>query len=186
LSQWYVVLDGKREGPFSIDDLKRLAAGKPFPSDTLVWSEGMANWSPLNTTDLSRELASAIAPPSLPASVALHSASAAGAEAALGFVDAIKTCFRKYAVFEGRAGLAEYWWFFLFLVLCMFVVWIPFLGWLLLLALIIPSISVTVRRLHDTDRSGWWYLITFVPLVGFIVLVIFLVQKGTEGKNRFG
>ena len=48
------------------------------------------------------------------------------------------------------------------------------------------TISVTIRRLHDTDRSGWWYLLNFIPIIGDIVLLIFMCQKGTEGENRFG
>ena len=54
------------------------------------------------------------------------------------------------------------------------------------LAMLLPTLAVGVRRLHDTDRSGWWLLIAFIPLVGIIVLIIFFVHKGTTGPNRFG
>lgn len=54
------------------------------------------------------------------------------------------------------------------------------------LAMIVPSIAVTVRRLHDTDRSGWWYLLVFVPLIGGLVILVFMFLDGTPGSNRFG
>lgn len=54
------------------------------------------------------------------------------------------------------------------------------------LALLLPSIAVVIRRLHDIDRTGWWILLGFVPIVGTIVLIVFFVQRGTTGANRFG
>jgi uncharacterized membrane protein YhaH (DUF805 family) len=60
------------------------------------------------------------------------------------------------------------------------------LGGLYLLALLIPAIAVGVRRLHDTGRSGLWLLIVFVPLIGAIVLIVFLVQDGAPGENQYG
>ncbi|MCZ8235565.1 MAG: DUF805 domain-containing protein [Inhella sp.] len=99
----------------------------------------------------------------------------------MGFTDAIKTCFSKYATFSGRATRAEYWWFFLFTFLGSL---IPIVGLIFALAVLIPSIAVAVRRLHDTDRSGWWILIGLIPLVGFIVLLVFYCQESKE-PNRF-
>lgn len=109
---------------------------------------------------------------------------------------------RKYAVFSGRARRKEYWYFALgYLVLyvaCALIDWvlgpiwsligedIGLFGLLLAIGLFLPSLAVTVRRLHDTDRSGWWILIFFIPIVGVIVAVVFLASKGTEGDNRFG
>jgi uncharacterized membrane protein YhaH (DUF805 family) len=60
------------------------------------------------------------------------------------------------------------------------------LGGLYGLAVLIPSIAVTVRRLHDTDRSGWWFLIQLIPIVGGIILLVFVCLEGTRGPNRFG
>jgi len=106
----------------------------------------------------------------------------------------------KYAEFQGRARRKEYWLFTLFNLLI--VTGLSFIdmlfGWYSLqgevgmlsgvysLAVLIPSIAVGVRRLHDTDRSGWWMLMCFVPVVGVIVLLIFFVLDGTPGSNRFG
>jgi uncharacterized membrane protein YhaH (DUF805 family) len=106
---------------------------------------------------------------------------------------------QKYAVFSGRARRMEYWMFALFNVLISvglgiidgitgFTVdpGVGVLGAIYALAMIIPSIAVGVRRLHDTDRSGWWCLIGLVPFIGAIVLLIFLVLDSTPGTNRFG
>lgn len=99
---------------------------------------------------------------------------------------------KQYAVFQGRARRKEYWMFFLFNFIASFVLGfvdgmlgIMLLGPLYALAVLIPSIAVTIRRLHDTDRSGWWILIGLIPVVG-IALLIFLCLEGTQGDNRFG
>lgn len=114
-----------------------------------------------------------------------------------GFGNAIAICFRKYLTFSGRAPRAEFWWFTLFYAL---VQWgaavlagvsdMPDAGNVLegvvSLLFFCPSISVGVRRLHDTDRSGWWMWIILVPFVGWIFLLIWYCTRGTPGANRFG
>jgi uncharacterized membrane protein YhaH (DUF805 family) len=116
---------------------------------------------------------------------------------------AISTCLGKFATFRGRASRSEYWWFYLFCFLCMIAGYVvdlsvgttieddkgEFAGgaffWLSFLVLVVPQISAVVRRLHDTDRSGWWYWIALVPLVG-IILLVWTCMRGTAGENRFG
>ena len=107
---------------------------------------------------------------------------------------------KKYAEFSGRARRAEYWYFVLFYVLIFFALSIVdgvagtfddefgvgLLGGLFVLGTFIPSLAVTVRRLHDTDRSGWWILLNLVPLVGGIIVLVFTCLDGTSGDNRFG
>ena len=101
---------------------------------------------------------------------------------------------KKYADFSGRARRTEYWLFVLFsMVIAMvlgvvdYVLGSPgIVGLLFALAILIPGIAVAVRRLHDTDRSGWWLLIAFVPIVGTIVLLVFLLLDSNPGENRFG
>jgi uncharacterized membrane protein YhaH (DUF805 family) len=104
---------------------------------------------------------------------------------------------KKYAVFEGRARRKEYWLFYLFTVIIgilLFIgvaLWVPqlfnpFNVYYYTLPVLLPSIAVTVRRLHDTNRSGLWMFIAFIPLLGDIVLIIFLVQDSQPGANRFG
>ena len=103
-------------------------------------------------------------------------------------------CWKKYAEFSGRARRQEYWMFFLFnilagIALCIVDVILGtcgVLGLLYDLAVLIPGFAVFVRRLHDTDHSGWWWLIGFIPLVGFIVLLVFLCSDSKPGENRFG
>jgi len=101
---------------------------------------------------------------------------------------------KKYAEFSGRARRKEYWMFVLFYILIAIGLSVVesllgfagILSGLLGLGLLLPSIAVTVRRLHDTDRSGWWILIGFVPFVGFIVLLVFMCLVGSSGSNQYG
>ena len=99
------------------------------------------------------------------------------------FTTAIKTCFSKYADFNGRARRSEFWYFYL---LTFVAAWIPFLGWLLSVALIIPSLSVGARRLHDIGRSGWWQLLVLIPFIGGIILLIWWAKDSTPGANEYG
>lgn len=120
----------------------------------------------------------------------------------MGFSDAVRTCLGKYATFSGRASRSEYWWFYLFtflVLVALSVLDIVFFGYqpedptaipvlvlVGLAAILLPMLAAAIRRLHDTDRSGWWYLIAFIPVIGGIVLLVFLILKGTVGPNRFG
>ncbi len=94
------------------------------------------------------------------------------------FQQAVKTCFTKYADFSGRAKRSEYWWFVLFIVIVSLVLsmFSQVLSGIFSLAVFVPSIAAAARRLHDTNRSGWWQLIVFLPLVGWIILIVFLAQ----------
>jgi uncharacterized membrane protein YhaH (DUF805 family) len=107
---------------------------------------------------------------------------------------------RQYADFEGRARRTEYWMFVLFSVIAQIIFMVldnllglAFVsgssGWLTVLyvlAVFLPSLGVSVRRLHDTGRSGWWVLIALVPLVGAIVLIVFTATEGNRGPNAYG
>ena len=97
----------------------------------------------------------------------------------MNFVDSVKTCFAQYATFTGRASRPEYWWFFLFCFIasCVLSVFSQALSGIFSLATFIPSIAVGARRLHETNRSGWWQLLWIVPVVGWIVIIIFLAQE---------
>jgi uncharacterized membrane protein YhaH (DUF805 family) len=113
---------------------------------------------------------------------------------------------RKYAQFSGRARRSEFWLFGLFIIIVE-IVYFAILGAvggfsssgpsavaglvmavfsLFFLAILIPSLAVTFRRLHDTDRSAWWLLISFIPGIGGLVLLVFYVLPGTNGPNKFG
>lgn len=103
------------------------------------------------------------------------------------FVDSIKTCFSKYADFNGRAARSEYWWFALFIVAGGFAISLisDMLGTLFYLGTLVPSIAAAARRLHDTDKSGWLQLIALIPVLGWIAIIYLLVQPAKE-PNRFG
>jgi uncharacterized membrane protein YhaH (DUF805 family) len=101
------------------------------------------------------------------------------------FQESIQVCFNKYVDFSGRASRSEYWWFVLFvflgsLVLGMFRTW---LNIIFLLATLLPQLAAATRRLHDTGRSGWWQLIGLVPIIGFIVLIVFLAQESGPASD---
>ncbi|MFF5297537.1 DUF805 domain-containing protein [Paractinoplanes globisporus] len=119
----------------------------------------------------------------------------------MSFQDAVRTCLqRKYADFHGRARRSEYWFFVLFSAIVSIVGGIldaifGFRGWaygstgpiqsLLQLALLLPTLAVGARRLHDTGRSGWWLLIGLVPIVGWIILLVFFLQD-SQAANQHG
>jgi len=115
------------------------------------------------------------------------------------FADAVKSVLTlNYANFNGRAGRSEFWWYVLFAIIASVVlalvdnlvfrniIGVPILGPIFSLATIIPGIAVSVRRLHDKDKSGWFILISLIPLVGAIVLLVWYATEGTPGDNQYG
>ena len=107
------------------------------------------------------------------------------------FGESVSICIKKYFVFEGRASRSEYWWFQLIVTPSYFLSMVFnneltyfFLG--ITLFCLIPAISAGVRRLHDTNRSGFFLLISFIPFIGGLILLFLLIPEGTKGKNRFG
>lgn len=118
----------------------------------------------------------------------------------MSFPDAVKICLNKYATFNGRARRSEYWWFALFTVLVSIVASIldailgtgyggsstsGVINTIASLALLLPGIAVGIRRLHDTSRVGWWILIGLIPIVGWIILIVFYVQD-SHPDNQYG
>ena len=101
----------------------------------------------------------------------------------MGFFGAIKSVLGNYANFSGRARRSEYWWWVVFTLLWS---WIPPLNLLLLLVFFIPALAVCVRRLHDTGRTGWWILISLIPILGGLVLLIFYCIDSQPGENQYG
>lgn len=117
----------------------------------------------------------------------------------MGFAEAIQSCFKQYIGFTGRARRSEYWWFVLFGLIVGIVADlidamlgtmsedtnVGVVGAIVGLALLLPSIAVAIRRLHDTSRSGWWILIGLIPVVGWIILIVFYVQD-SHPDNEYG
>ena len=115
----------------------------------------------------------------------------------MNFQNSIKTCFQKFADFNGRASRSEFWYFYLFAILVYFIsiyvaIQMPFffaVAIIFALILFVPALAVTARRLHDTGRSGWWQLTAYIPYIGIIAGIILIVIFCTEGekkKNKFG
>lgn len=107
------------------------------------------------------------------------------------FPTSIKTCFSKYVDFSGRASRSEFWYFHLFCFLASFMIAIVdatsagVFGTIFSLFVMLPALAVGARRLHDIDKSGWWQLISLIPIVGFIILIVWFCQKSDPNTNRF-
>lgn len=122
----------------------------------------------------------------------------------MGFVDAIKSCLSKYVDFNGRARRSEYWFWVLFIMIVTIILQLLMVGTMSpdgstgatfgpLTALIIifsfgvflPSIAVSIRRLHDSGKSGWWYLLNLIPF-GSLVVLYFMIVDSEAGANKYG
>ena len=115
----------------------------------------------------------------------------------MNFKEAVASGFSKYVEFGGRAARSEYWYWFLFVFvvsICLSVLdiavfpandWSP-LSTVFSLAVFLPGLAVGARRLHDIDKSAWWLLLCFLPVIGWIILLVWAIFKGTSGENRFG
>lgn len=116
------------------------------------------------------------------------------------FVTAVKACFQRYATFSGRAKRPEYWYFFLFTFLGMLIAGVLDGGSfghtlqgdnygpvqsIFLLVILVPSLAVAARRLHDLGKSGWWMLITFIPIIGSIIFLIWMATKSSDLPNKY-
>jgi uncharacterized membrane protein YhaH (DUF805 family) len=110
------------------------------------------------------------------------------------FGEAVKSGFDHYVKFDGRASRPAFWWWFLFGLLvgigatiidAIIGTW-GVVGGLASLALLLPNLSVAIRRLHDTDHTGWWVLIGLIPIIGFIVLLVFYLRESDPGENKYG
>ena len=113
------------------------------------------------------------------------------------FIDCLT---KKYACFSGRARRQEYWLFALFNIIAGIIIGViagvlvsvtkvtafAFLGTIYNLAVLIPGLAVLFRRLHDTGRSGWWWLLAFIPFIGWIVLIVFCCLDSQPGENQYG
>ena len=110
-----------------------------------------------------------------------------------------KVVLENYTNFTGRARRAEFWWYFLANLIISVVLNIidAALGWgsgyyggiltgIYGLAVLLPGLAVSIRRLHDTDKNGWWLLLVFIPIAGLIVLIVFWATDGTRGANDYG
>ena len=190
---YYIIYNGQQVGPMPKEQL--VAYG--LNPSSKVWCEGMPNWADASTVADLHPLLYPQQPPTPqqppyggqpPYSQPGYQQPPYGAQPAnnysqeIGFGDAIKICFNKFAEFEGRARRSEFWWWYLFTVL---VGWIPYIGWLASLVFLIPSLAVGALRLHDTGRSGWLQFLMLVPCIGSIILIIWWCED-SKGDNEYG
>ncbi|OFW82859.1 MAG: hypothetical protein A2018_00470 [Alphaproteobacteria bacterium GWF2_58_20] len=105
------------------------------------------------------------------------------------YIDVLK----KYTVFNGRATRQEFWMFTLMNLIVSIgiglvarLISLPALNLFYMLAILLPSLALSFRRLHDTDRSGWWMLLAFIPILGIIAFIVLMCLDSTPGNNRFG
>ena len=101
---------------------------------------------------------------------------------------AVRTCLTKYADFNGRAARPEFWWFVLAQIVVSFILnmILPIVGSLFSLAMLVPSLAVGARRLHDIGKSGWLQLLGLIPVLGWILLIYWAAQPGESGANQYG
>ncbi len=112
--------------------------------------------------------------------------------------EAVKSGFDHFFDWKGRASRPAFWWLYLANVIAVFVaafidglIGLDTLGggllyWIAAIAFFFPVLSATIRRLHDTGKSGWWWWIQIIPIIGFIVMLVFMLTKSDEGKNEYG
>ncbi len=181
--KYFLFKDNQQTGPFEVSEL----ISNGLDSNSLVWCEGMAQWT--KATDVPE--VAAILPqtppappvtpvPPVPPTPQPTPQPAPQPKKSIDFGEAIKICFSKYADFEGRATRSEFWYFYLF---C-YIVNLVTCGWAWI-GLIIPMLAAGARRFHDTGRSGWLQLLQLVPIVGFILCVVWWAED-SHADNEYG
>jgi uncharacterized membrane protein YhaH (DUF805 family) len=211
-TSWYYARDNKEQGPIGEAQLVALVSEGVIGPKTLVWTDGMADWQDadaalpghLRPAEWGGAVNTAPPPPRPQAQMPTTAQPAPGSHTfansahPTGFADSVKAVFSRYATFTGRARRPEFWWFTLFSFLSniavtfvefvVFGYWgeYSFLSTLYSFALFIPSLAVGARRLHDIGKSGWWQLIVLIPLIGWIILIIWFAKKGDEAANAYG
>ncbi|MCX7566558.1 DUF805 domain-containing protein [Sulfitobacter sp. F26169L] len=190
-TEWYYAVEGTSHGPVNQAEFERLVSAGTIRSDTLVWQEGMEDWLPYNRAGAASEGAAPMQP-RMPVSEAHDPAR----EDANTFVGALKDGFARYVDFKTRSTRSQFWWWTLWsIIISMVSTAVDFsigagdsgpVGLLTSLAMFIPSIAVACRRLHDIGRTGWWQLLMFIPLIGWIVLIVFYCTRTQEEANQWG
>ncbi len=189
-TELYYAFEGTAKGPFTRFEFDDLIANGTVRRDTLVWQEGMDDWMPLGRTDVGAD--TGLQPPRAPFATGEDPARAD----ANSFVGALKDGFARYVDFQTRSTRSQFWWWTLWSILfsiaatavdgTLGMVESGPVGLLVSLGMFLPSLAVAIRRLHDTGRTGWWYLIILVPLVGWIVLIVFFCTRSEPAANQWG
>lgn len=201
---FYYVSEGQQQGPVSTQELLNLARYGKISGNTLIWRQGYAQWIPLKESELDLSF---LPPPITPskAVVTLPQIKTVQTEEFSMknnseptqkniFSNYYLGTLAKYATFSGRASRQEYWFFTLFNLLISFSLGLidallqtgEIFSSLYSLAVLLPSLAVACRRLHDIGRTGWWLLLALIPLLGWIILIIFHCLDSEAGTNQYG
>ncbi len=194
MRQWFYVQGGQQNGPIQEPEFKAMFASGKLQADVLVWTEGLGNWTPAR--DIEDLVPAGMTPPPIPVARSTPPMQAPlwersqtttpGNKSISGFGWYLAVL-KNYAVFSGRARRTEYWMFVLFNFIISFVLGFVeglmggpgILANIYSLAVLVPAVAGGIRRMHDTDHSGWWLLL---PIVNFV----FACTEGIRGDNRFG
>ncbi|MBS1304010.1 DUF805 domain-containing protein [Loktanella sp. SALINAS62] len=199
MAQWYYVNDGQEHGPIDESEFGALTRSGVVGPDTLVWTDTMENWEParLHVPGVSDGVGTSarVVRPAVPS----DDSGGRDYRRKSGMKDALVEFFRRYFDFQGRSNRGEFWWLILDSIIIGVVLGVVdallfgdvganygVLGNIWSLATLIPSIALSVRRLHDIDKSGWWLLLALVPVIGWLVLIYWHCQVPDEHPNRFG
>jgi len=191
--KYFYTISGVRQVPVTLDELKSLAARQELKRGDLVWTQGMVAWQRAGSTadifhGLPPDLDTVQQPPTpLPTATPPPLPATPTANTAPSFFSWYLKVLKNYAVFDGRARRKEFWGFFLVNACISLLMGLigalcgdpGVLSFLYGLAMLMPYIGVGIRRMHDTDRSGWWILLP-------IANIIYWAEDGKPGKNRYG
>jgi uncharacterized membrane protein YhaH (DUF805 family) len=201
-ADWFYVENGQKAGPRSRSGIEALIADGTIGPDTLVWSDEMTDWAAARTTEFRRHFrgvppplaAGRVPPPSQEPATPGPGGPAPGRSMG----EAVRVCFSNYFTFSGRASRSEFWWFTLFnWIVGLLLIGVDYLlgsiaadGTGLFssvygLAAFFPGLAVSSRRFHDAGWRFWWYLMVFVPILGWLLILYILVSRPEPGPNRF-
>lgn len=209
---WHYAVGQERRGPVAEPSLRALIDTGALSADALVWTEGMGDWKPARAAlamqppplpgPADPPRAGPWVPGAAPASArpGWDDQASSPYYAEIGPREAVRLAFTRYFDFSGRSNRGEFWWWVLASLLIGFgmgIVDAILFGDLAMeaggpvsalwsLVTLLPSLALGVRRLHDIGKGGLWLLLWFVPLVGWIVLLVWASRKGDAGPNRFG
>lgn len=206
MSTYYLAVNGQPAGPYTIEQLSQYN----LAPDALVWNESMPNWAPassiaeLQVLFLPKQPAyqyPAYQQPAYQQPVYQQPEQnsydgAVAKQKTVGLIDAIKRGFQNYVNFNGRASRSEFWFFQLFYFVGYLSMWILALAinsfgaltlpFIFVLGLLLPNLSLTWRRLHDTGRSGGYFFMSFIPFAGPIILLIAVCNASEPYENDYG
>ena len=194
MAEWYYANNGVEQGPITREDFAALVRSGTVGPDTLVWTNTLSQWEPahLHVDGLASPR------PAIPTAGAdAYPATGRDYQRQSGLGDAFRQFFNRYLQFGGRSNRGEFWFWQLDTILISLA--LGFVDGLLFgvnsagilsglwgLAVFIPTLSLTARRLHDIDKSGWWQLLMFLPIIGWIILLVWVCRRPDPAPNRFG